>query len=408
MSISALDRWVEAVRLSGALVYAKRLAANDTRATGAHQAGPYIPKNFLFRALPEIYRSDLQNPDIWFSLRIESHGDAAQVRAIWYNSRLFGKTRDEARITNFGGVQSPLLDPANTAALTLFAFTRRDAGPACRVWICTTLEEEAHVESYVGPVEPGAGIVWESSTGKVVPQMPGHVPRTCRLSPDQIPVEWLQDFPSGAEIVRKTLDLLPVGFTPPDERLLRRRTCEYQVFLSVEEAVVLPTLREGFTTMDAFVARAQSVVQRRKSRSGRSLELHMKEILIEEGLVEGRDFQHNVESDPRRRPDFLFPSQAAYRSPTFPSQRLAMLATKTTCRDRWRQVCNEADRIPTKHLLTLQEGVTQQQHAEMVASGVKLVVPKSLRQRYPEEIRSDLLTISDFLDLLERRRQSSR
>ena len=400
MSISALDRWVEAVRLSGALVYAKRLAANDTHATGAHQAGPYIPKDFLFRALPEIQRPDLQNPDIWFPLRIESHGEAAQVRAIWYNNRLFGKTRDEARVTNFGGVQSPLLDPANTGALTLFAFTRRDHGPACRVWICTTLEEEAHVESYVGPVEPGAGIVWESSTGKVVPQMPGHVPRTCRLSPDQIPVEWLQDFPSGAEIVRKTLDLLPVGFTPPDERLVRRRNCEYEVFLSVEEAVVLPTLREGFATMDAFVARAQSVLQRRKSRSGRSLELHMKEILIEEGLIEGREFQHNVESDPGRRPDFLFPSQAAYRDPDFPADRLTMLATKTTCRDRWRQVCNEATRIPRKHLLTLQEGVTQEQHDEMRASGVQLVVPRSLHSKYPASVRANIITIGEFLRCL--------
>ncbi len=398
MSIAAFDRWVEAVRLCSALVYAKRLAANDTLATGAHQAGPYIPKDFLFLVLPEIHRPDRGNPDIRFPLRIESHGgDTAQVRAIWYNNRLRGKTRDEARITNFGGAESPLLDPANTAALTLFAFTRRDTGPACQVWICTTLAEEEHAESYVGPVEPGAGVVWEPSTGNVVPQTPARVRPSCRLSADQIPSEWLRDFPSGAEIIRKTLDLLPVGSASPDDRLLRRRDCEYEVFLSVEEAVVLPTVKEGFATMEAFLARAQSVLQRRKSRSGRSLELHVKEILTEEGLVEGRDFQHNVESDPGRRPDFLFPSQAAYRDYNFPTDRLAMLATKTTCRDRWRQVCNEADRIEQKHLLTLQEGVTRDQHDEMRASGIRLVVPRSLHSRFPESVREDVITLGEFL-----------
>lgn len=398
MSIGAFDRWLEAVRLSGALVYAKRLAANDTLATGAHQAGPYVPKDFLFRVLPEMHRPDLQNPDIWFPLRIESHGDAARVRAIWYNNRLFGKTRDEARITNFGGAQSPLLDPANTAALTLFAFTRGATGPACGVWICTTLEEEEHAESYVGPVEPGAGVVWEAWTGKVTAQRSPDALQSCRLTLEQIPQAWLHDFPSGAEIIRKSLDLLPGRELTPDERLLRRRACEYDVFLSVEEAVVLPRIQVGFPTIDAFVAQAQTVLQRRKARSGRSLELQMKEILTEEGLVEGRDFQHGVESDPNRHPDFLFPSQSAYRDPGHPPSALFMLATKTTCRDRWRQVINEADRIPVKHLLTLQEGLTVEQHSEMMSSGLSLVVPLPLQGKYPAAIRRQLLSVAEFLD----------
>ena len=55
----------------------------------------------------------------------------------------------------------------------------------------------------------------------------------------------------------------------------------------------------------------------------------------------------------------LFPSQAAFRDPTLPEVRLRTLATKTTCRDRRRQVVNEADRIEAKHLLTLQEGVAE-------------------------------------------------
>jgi hypothetical protein len=41
--------------------------------------------------------------------------------------------------------------------------------------------------------------------------------------------------------------------------------------------------------------------------------------------------------------------------------------------DRWRQILNAADRIRVKHLLTLQEGVSPAQMAEMRQAGVKRV-----------------------------------
>ena len=39
--------------------------------------------------------------------------------------------------------------------------------------------------------------------------------------------------------------------------------------------------------------------------------------------------------------------------------RSRMLAAKTTCHDRWRQLIDTAGPIPVKHLLTLQEGVSE-------------------------------------------------
>lgn len=53
-----------------------------------------------------------------------------------------------------------------------------------------------------------------------------------------------------------------------------------------------------------------------------------------------------------------------------------MLGAKTTCKDRWCQVLNEADRIPNKHLFTLQRGVTRNQLQEMKDEHLTLVVPK--------------------------------
>ena len=71
---------------------------------------------------------------------------------------------------------------------------------------------------------------------------------------------------------------------------MRRRECEFEIFRSVEEAVELPVITAGFTSLDGFLARAQTILQRRKSRSGRSLELHAREIFIEERLRRRRRF----------------------------------------------------------------------------------------------------------------------
>jgi len=183
----------------------------------------------------------------------------------------------------------------------------------------------------------------------------------------------------------------------PDMRLLSRRECEYEVFRSVEEALELPNIKKGFDNVDDFISRAQTILQRRKARSGRSLELHTREIFIEEGLEEGKNFSLGSESDPGKKPDFIFPSEAAYKNANYSQSKLRMLAVKTTCKDRWRQILNEADRIQTKHLLTLQEGVSENQFREMSNARVRLVVPEPLINRYPKSVRPHLQSLESFI-----------
>ncbi len=96
-------------------------------------------------------------------------------------------------------------------------------------------------------------------------------------------------------------------------------------------------------------------------------------------------------------PDFIFPSVEAYQDDSFPEHNLRMLAAKTTCKDRWRQVINEANRIEQKHLLTLQEGVSLNQFHEMVDEGIKLVVPISLHRKYHKDIRNHIVGFDDFI-----------
>ena len=402
MPLADLGDWMDENSGSHIVWYVKRLSANDTLANGSHQAGPYIPKEFLFDIFPSINRPEAENPDTWFILHVDSHsGDTRRIRAVWYNNRLRGGTRNEARLTNFGGGDSALLDPDSTGSMAVFAFHREETGDAsvCHAWVCDTEVEADLVEERIGPIEPGRGKVWVTDGDER--GLLAHAARppraSCYLDPDEIPPDWLERFPSGAEIIRKTIELRPSNGIAVDVRLVKRRECEFELFRSVEEATELPFIRAGFENVDDFIVRAQTILQRRKSRSGRSLELHAREIFVEEALQEGIDFQHQPESDPGKRPDFLFPNAEAYRNRAFPSARLRMLAVKTTCKDRWRQILNEAERIQTKHLLTLQEGVSVPQFREMTEANVILVVPKPLIKHYPQQVQPHIQTLESFI-----------
>lgn len=405
MPVGELVEWLEEFSGPEFVWYVKRLSGNDTLANGSHQAGPYIPRDFLFRIFPALNRQDIKNPDVRFDLWLDSHADHRQVRAIWYNNRFHDTTarrgRDETRVTGFGGGASALLDPESTGALTVFAF--RKAGTSetadCHVWVCGHETEEDLVEDRVGPVEPGKWLLWPPADGGLLSLMaqPRETRSSCWLEEHEIPEVWKLKFPTGAEIIRRAVELRPDDALNPDRRLLRRRDCEFEIFRSVEQYLELPHIQAGFTTVDAFVARAQTILQRRKARSGHSLELHARAIFMEERLAEGVHFAHQPESEPGKKPDFLFPSAEAYRDESFPASRLRMLAVKTTCKDRWRQILNEANRIPAKHLLTLQEGVSETQFREMTQANVQLVVPAGLTDKYPKAVQPHLQSLESFI-----------
>ena len=74
-----------------------------------------------------------------------------------------------------------------------------------------------------------------------------------------------------------------------------------------------------------------------------------------------------------------------------------MLAVKSTVRERWKQILEEAPKVRHKHLLTLQEGVSEKQFTTMWDAGVRLVVPSILHKRYPRAVRPHLQTLESFI-----------
>ncbi|NTW53410.1 MAG: type II restriction endonuclease [Chlorobaculum sp.] len=397
-----LASWLSDFYATNWLWYAKRLSGNDTLANATHQAGPYVPKNVLFQVFPLLDNPKKENPDIRFRISIDSHEYERHARAIWYNNKLFGGTRNEARMTGFGGIDSALLDPENTGALAIFAFRLEAENDdiACRVWICRTTDEEELAESHIGVVEPGKWLLHKCNGATTLQRKEDkQLTRTdCWLAIDDIPASWLKEFPSGIEVIRKAIDLRPeFSVYPPDKRLIKRRDCEFELFKSLELAIEFPRIKGPFSSLETFLDIAQTILQRRKSRSGRSLELHLREIFIEESLREEMDFSYQRISEISKKPDFIFPSIARYRDPAFSSEKLRVLAVKTTCKDRWRQVINEANRIGKKHLFTLQEGISLNQFREMQAHDVQLVVPADIIKMYHKDIRSKIMSLEGFL-----------
>jgi hypothetical protein len=399
--LSELEAWLEKVTGNGWIWFAKYLAANDTYAkSNVHQGGPYLAQELVRSLFPRLTAraGREKNPDLTINATIDSHGESRDVRVVYYNSRLLGQEngRNEARITRWGGQDSPLVAPDSTGALAVFAFawSQNQDADGCRIWLCRNPEEENLVLDRIGPVEPGQGLIY-SPVAATLPLARPTVDLPCSLRIEEIPNDWKAEFPDGEAIIAETVKRLPSAREMnPGRRLLERRACEYAIFRSVEEMFTLPRILEGFLSVDLFVDLANAVTNRRKSRSGKSLELHARKIFGEEQLP----FSHGKQTEGRRTPDFVFPSIEKYHDEAWNADRLRMLAAKTTCKDRWRQILNEADRIEWKHLLTLQEGVSVSQFREMQQSKVILVVPEPLIDSYPESLQSEVLPLGRFID----------
>lgn len=169
----------------------------------------------------------------------------------------------------------------------------------------------------------------------------------------------LKAFPRGLPPTRRFSDFARKAcddvdpLADPDQALLAWMDLEERLFLTYERHIVGERLRQGFVNdgiadVDAFVSYSLGVHNRRKSRAGYALGHHVEELLEANGITHKRE----ATTEKRNGPDFLFPGEAQYHDPNWSEADLLMLGVKTSCKDRWRQVLAEADRIRCKHLLT--------------------------------------------------------
>jgi hypothetical protein len=203
-------------------------------------------------------------------------------------------------------------------------------------------------------------------------------------------------FPSTREMSAFARSQVEVDLNRPDDALVSWLTREEELFRALENVVIGERLADRFRTVDDFIEYSLSVQNRRKARMGFALQNHLGEIFERAQLR----FTAQARTEGNNRPDFIFPGQLEYHDPQFDETLLVMLGVKSTSKDRWRQVLDEADRISQKHLCTLEPGISTKQTKAMSNRRLTLVIPTSLHSTYTREQVELMLSLDDFINLV--------
>ena len=367
--------------------FCKFLSANDTGATGGHQSGILISKSAV---------------GMMFSRReLEQEGIPKRtVKIKWLDdfetesSFTYYESKNELRITRFGR-GFPFLKPEQTGAL--FVFTKQSDTDYSGYFLETDEEIEEFLDTFgISPTETNSLIDVQKVSAETQE----------KLAIQEFISSLDVDFPSSdmmsvaaREIEEKAYDHAENIRLNPDEKIISWTNMEYTLFRALEYARYGEIITKGFQSVDEFVRVANVVLNRRKSRAGKSLEHHLA------AIFDGNCIEYSAQAvtEGNKKPDFLFPSQEAYHDYGFSTDYIVSLAAKTTCKDRCRQVLNEADRLrdKPKYLCTLQQGISGAQMDEMQAEDVILVVPKPYIQTYPKDRRDRIWTLTRFVQYVK-------
>lgn len=369
--------------LNGGPSYCKFLSANDSGETGGHQSGILISKTAkgMFWTDKEMKENHILKKYGHIRWQDDFETDCTYT---WYESK------NELRITGFGRGKSPLSSEFTGALFVLV----KDSEVNYQGYLLNTDDDiEQFLDTFgITPAETNRPI----EINRVNPEL--REKKAIDAFIDTLKV----DFPASAEMSHAARVIQyqvylnrPLAIKDPDTILLRWTDQEYTLFRAIEHARYGDIVARGFESVDDFVIMANQVLNRRKSRAGKSLEHHLSAIFDENQIR----YTAQAITEGNKKPDFLFPSQEAYHNALFPIEKLCTLAAKTTCKDRWRQILNEANRLRDdyKYLCTMQQGISAAQMDEMQAEKVILVVPKAYHTAYPKEKRDRIWTLGRFV-----------
>lgn len=370
--------------INGQAGFCKFLSANDTGKTGGHQAGIYIPKSSIEILFSEPGQKG-ENKDKWVKIKWQDDFQT-DTRFIYYGKG----TRNEYRITNFGK-DFPFLVPEYTGAL--FVLIKVEEEDYQGYFLNSDDDIEAFLNAFgLSPTETNCLI----NTERIQPET------HARIAIQEFINSLTVDFPASEIMSTAARDIQNRVYghveyiqTNPDKKIIEWTNMEYALFRTLEYARYGDIIKKGFSSVDEFVKVANIVLNRRKSRAGKSLEHHLSAIFDKNEV----QYSSQAVTEGNKKPDFLFPSKEAYHDSSFPVDYLVSLAAKTTCKDRWRQVLNEADRLRgrPKYLCTLQQGVSGAQMDEMQTENVILVVPQPYIKTYPSDRQDRIWTLSEFV-----------
>jgi restriction endonuclease EcoRII-like protein len=403
-------------------VVLKFISPNDAGVTKSHQAGFHLPKNQwgLFSPHPPVKITDL-----------DSDNPKSHVQVFWQNNLVtdsvvtwYGKhTRSEYRLTCFGKGFPFRGEKIVGSLLVLVA----ESHATFRAYVLDNDDDIEDVQTTLG-CDIGAdnsGLASEGTAGdkgrrfalvtterhqenlfnsaqSVVKKRTAHSDvQACLSEQFSLYASGIDDYPKTNEMSRVTQeavahcvsDLMQKMY---DERLRILVDAEFELFQIIEQRLDSGVLKEQFEVVGDWLKAAMKLMQRRKSRGGRSLE-HQVEFLLEQAGITFDSQASGIDG----KPDIIIPGEMQYHDESCPVERICMLGVKRTCKDRWRQILTEAPRLSKRHLLTLQPSISGNQLHDMAAAGVTLVVPKDLHKKgYPESSRNgiELLSVEQFIE----------
>lgn len=371
--------------LNSQRAYCKFLSANDTGLTGGHQAGIYISKPSIPILFDEPGKKG-HNKEKWVKIKWQDDTET-DTRFIYYGQG----TRNEYRITNFGR-GFPFLRPEYTGALFVLA---QNSTEDYQSYVLNTEDDiNQFLDAFsLSPADTNCLI----ETQQVQPETKEQfaIQEFIKSLTDDFPISEVMSA-AARDIQNKVYNHLEYIRTNPDRKIIEWTNMEYALFRAIEHSRYGETISKGFATVDDFITMANMVLNRRKSRAGKSLEHHLA------AVFDGNEIKYTAQAvtEGNKKPDFIFPSQAAYHNISFPTEKLISLAAKTTCKDRWRQVINEADRLrgKPKYLCTLQQGISPAQMDEMQAENVILVVPQPYIAAFPRDRQDRIWSLLKFIN----------
>ena len=369
----------------------KFITANDTGTTGGHQCGYHVSKEAWSMFLDE---EPARGTNVDIPIRIHWQNDFdTDSRFKYYGV----KTRNEYRITRFGR-GFPFLNDENVGDLLVLARFDKDYYEAF------VLQSDDDIDDFFSYFN-----LSYDKTNQIIDVNQQVLPEQRILTLINDFVSRYVNFPdtrimaNGARTCYNEANGIATRniVSAPDDVLLGWLDTEYTLFKYMEEKVYSDITTKPFPNIDAFVAMANEVLNRRKSMAGKSLEHHLADIFVHNKLI----FEEQVITEENKKPDFVFPNGECYHNLAFPGELLTVLGAKTTCKDRWRQVLNEADRVDDKYLFTLQQGISSNQLKEMQDYRLHLVVPHKYLTSFPKEYRGGICDLTAFIGLVKERQE---
>lgn len=381
-----LDIAIQTVKES-TISFCRFITGNDAGTTGSHQAGFYIPKC----AAPLLFGEECrrgENHEKWVNIKWQNDFETAS-RFIYYGQG----TRNEYRITRFGRDFEFLLDRYVGSLLVI-------AEQADDYYQAFVLESDDDIDTFLSYFSLST-----EQTNQLIDSSLAQSDDERLLQAVNDAINPLQDFPQTREMGQMAQSIFNAIHKITDEQICKSpdkilfdwRDVESKIFFKLEDKLYRDVYTRPFANCNDLMDFANSILNRRKSRAGKSFEHHLSAIFTANKLI----FEEQAITENNKRPDFLFPNSNCYHNFEFPSDDLTVLGAKTTCKDRWRQVINEADRVDVKYLCTLQPAISRAQLKEMKDSHIELVVPKSLIGSYPKENQSEILCLADFISIVK-------